>query len=217
MSEFLKRFLTSIILLPIFFYFIYLSNIYLIILLFFFYILSAYEIYKNSKSIKLNIFGNIVLILAFFSLFFLRGETNYTLVILLWILISTFLSDIGGYVFGKIFKGKKLTKVSPKKTYSGAVGSLFLSVISLPLVNFLQKIFFNEILINIISYKYFTLTLLVSIICQTGDIFVSSIKRKINIKDTSNLLPGHGGIIDRIDGLIFVLIISSVLKISGIL
>jgi len=217
MNEFLKRFFTSIILLPIFFYFIYLSNIYLIILLFFFYILSAYEIYKNSKSIKLNIFGNIVLILAFFSLFFLRGETNYTLVILLWILISTFLSDIGGYVFGKIFKGKKLTKVSPKKTYSGAVGSLFLSVISLPLVNFLQKIFFNEILINIISYKYFTLTLLVSIICQTGDIFVSSIKRKINIKDTSNLLPGHGGIIDRIDGLIFVLIISSVLKISGIL
>lgn len=150
-------------------------------------------------------------------MFFLRGETNYTLVILLWILISTFLSDIGGYVFGKIFKGKKLTKVSPKKTYSGAVGSLFLSVISLPLVNFLQKIFFNEILINIISYKYFILTLLVSIICQTGDIFVSSIKRKINIKDTSNLLPGHGGIIDRIDGLIFVLIISSVLKISGIL
>ena len=217
MNEFLKRFFTSIILLPIFFYIIYLSNICLIILLFFFYILSAYEIYKNSKSIKLNIFGNIVLILAFFSLFFLRGETNYTLVILLWILISTFLSDIGGYVFGKIFKGKKLTKVSPKKTYSGAVGSLFLSVISLPLVNFLQKFFLNEILINIISYKYFTLTLLVSIICQTGDIFVSSIKRKINIKDTSNLLPGHGGIIDRIDGLIFVLIISSVLKISGIL
>ena len=217
MSEFLKRFLTSIILLPIFFYFIYLSNLHLISLLFFFYILSAFEIYKNSKSIKLNIFGNVVLVLAFFSLFFLRGESNYTLVILFWILISTFLSDIGGYVFGKTFKGKKLTKISPKKTYSGVVGSLFLSVISLPLVNFLQKFFLDEILINTINYKYFTLTLLISIICQIGDIFVSSIKRKINIKDTSNLLPGHGGIIDRIDGLIFVLIFSSVLKTFGII
>ena len=217
MSEFLKRFLTSIVLLPIFFYFIYLSNLHLISLLFFFYILSAFEIYKNSKSIKLNIFGNVVLVLAFFSLFFLRGESNYTLVILFWILISTFLSDIGGYVFGKTFKGKKLTKISPKKTYSGAVGSLFLSVISLPLVNFLQKFFLDEILINTINYKYFTLTLLISIICQIGDIFVSSIKRKINIKDTSNLLPGHGGIIDRIDGLIFVLIFSSVLKTYGII
>ena len=140
-SELVNRIFTSIILLPILFYITINSGIYLIILLILIYFLSAYEIVKNTKNIQFIFFANILLILSFYSFYFLRGNTEYSLIIVLWILISTFLSDIGGYIFGKIFKGKKLTKISPNKTYSGASGSVILSCVSLPLLNFLQIFF----------------------------------------------------------------------------
>ena len=212
-KELFNRILTSIILLPILFYATIYSGIYLIILLILFNFLSIYEIIKNTRNILFIFFASILLIFSFYSFYLLRGDTEYSLIILFWILTSTFLSDIGGYIFGKIFNGKKLTKISPNKTYSGAFGSLILSCLSLPLINSLQIAFFNKELINFLELNFLLLTILVSIVCQLGDLFVSFLKRKINIKNISNILPGHGGILDRIDGLIFVLIFCFLLKI----
>jgi phosphatidate cytidylyltransferase len=127
------------------------------------------------------------------------------------------LSDIGGYTFGRIFKGKKLSKISPNKTYSGSLGSLFFSIITLPIFNLFQLSFLNENLINFYQLKYLILTISISVICQLGDLYVSFWKRKIDIKNISNLLPGHGGVLDRIDGLIFVLIFSFALKKIGLI
>jgi|TARA_B100001093_G_C26858959_1_gene1028917 phosphatidate cytidylyltransferase len=211
-NELFKRILTSVILFPIVLYVTILSGVTLVIFLSIFYFLSIYEIIKNTKN-KLFIFlaGNL-LFFSFYSFYYLREGSNYSLVILLWILLSTFLSDIGGYVFGKIFKGKKLSKISPNKTYSGAFGSLFLSCLSLPLINLFQNFFFNKLLINFLTENFLIITIFISLVCQLGDILVSYLKRKINIKDISNILPGHGGILDRIDGLMFVLIFCFVLK-----
>ena len=212
-KELLNRILTSIILLPILFYITVYAGVYLVILLTLLYFLSIYEIIKNSSNKSFIFFASILLILSFYSFYFLRGDTKHSLIILFWILTSTFLSDIGGYTFGKILKGKKLTKISPNKTYSGAIGSIFLSCLSLPLINSLQFFFQNKLLINFLELNFLMLTIFISIVCQLGDLLISFLKRKINIKNTSNILPGHGGILDRIDGLIFVLIFCFLLKI----
>ena len=211
-NETLKRILTSVIILPILFFATVYSSVYLISLLILVYFLCAYEIFNNSRNILFNLFANFLLIFAFYSFFYLRGSTDYSLIILYWILISTFLSDTGGYIFGKILKGKKLTKISPNKTYSGSIGSLILSCLSLPSLNLLQLYFSNELLINFLKFDFLILTILISFVCQLGDIFVSYWKRKIKIKNISNILPGHGGMLDRIDGLIFVLIFCFILK-----
>ena len=116
---------------------------------------------------------------------------------LLYSVLVAIMSDIGGLVSGKIFKGKKLTKISPNKTISGAIGSLIFSMLLIP---FNYKILFNENLLNI-----FVITIIISIVSQLGDLFISFLKRKANVKDTSDILPGHGGILDRIDGIIFTI------------
>ena len=216
-KEFLNRILTSVILLPILFYSTVYSGIYLIILLIIFFLLSVYEIVKNTKNILFIFLSSILLLLSFYSFYYLRNNTEYSLIILFWILISTFLSDIGGYVFGKTFKGKKLTKLSPNKTYSGAAGSIILSCISLPSLNSLQFFFLNELIVDFLQLKFLMHTILISLICQLGDLFVSYWKRKIRIKNISNILPGHGGILDRIDGLIFVLIFYALIKLFALI
>ena len=216
-NEILNRIFTSIILLPILFFATVYSSIYLILFLFLVYFLCTYEIIKNTRNIYFNLLANILLIVAFFSFYYLRGDTEYSLTILFWILISTFLSDIGGYVFGKIFKGRKLTKISPNKTYSGSAGSLISSCLSLPVLNLIQFLFFSELLVNFLKFDFFIFTILISFVCQLGDLFVSFWKRKIKIKNISNLLPGHGGILDRIDGLIFVLIFCLMLKLTSLI
>jgi phosphatidate cytidylyltransferase len=115
----------------------------------------------------------------------------------LYSVLVAIMSDIGGLVFGKIFKGKKLTKISPNKTISGSIGSLIFSILLIP---FYYKSLFNENLLDI-----FIITIAISTISQLGDLFISYIKRKANVKDTSDILPGHGGILDRIDGIIFAI------------
>jgi len=216
-NELSNRIFTSLVLLPILFYAIINSGIYLIILLILVYSLSVYEIIKNTRNILFIFFSNVLLILSFYSFYSLRGDTEYSLIISCWILIATFFSDIGGYVFGKIFKGKKLTNISPNKTYSGAIGSLIFSSLSLFLLNFLQVFFLNKLLVNFLELNFFVLTILISFVCQIGDLFVSYWKRKIMIKNISNILPGHGGVLDRIDGLIFVLIFCFVLNLFGLI
>jgi phosphatidate cytidylyltransferase len=216
-KELIHRILTSIVILPILFISIFKSGVFLLTLLTFIYLLSFYEIIKNTNNLLFILFSNILLISAIFSFYNLRGNTDYSLVILLWILSTTFLSDIGGYVFGKIFKGKKLSRISPNKTYSGSIGSIFLSIFSLPIINLFQENFFSKLFVDLYEIKYFFLTIFISVICQFGDLYVSYWKRKIKIKNISNFLPGHGGILDRIDGLIFVLIITFFLKKAGLI
>lgn len=206
MNEFLKRLITSIILIPVVFVCVYLSDYYLIFFLLIVYLICFYEIIKNSKNLYFIIISNTILIFAFFSFYKLRGTNDHYLIFLFWILITTFYSDIGGYIFGKTFKGKKITKISPNKTYSGSFGSLFLSCFSIPTLDLIQNLFFKTTLINLYNIKYLFLAVLISLICQIGDLYISYIKRKIGIKDTGNFLPGHGGFLDRIDGLIFVVI-----------
>ena len=216
-NELFKRILTSVILLPILYYVTVYSGIYLIILLMLFYTVSIYEIITNTKNLLFIISTGIFLIFSFYSFYFLRGDTEYSLVVLFWILTSTFLSDIGGYVFGKILKGRKLTKISPNKTYSGAIGSIVLSCLSLPIINLLQIYSFKKLLVNFFELKFLLFAMTISLVCQLGDLFVSFFKRKINLKNISNLLPGHGGILDRIDGLIFVLIFCFILRLFALI
>ena len=211
-SELLKRIITSIVIFSILLLVLINSKFHLIIFLSTFYLISFYEIYKNSNSLKFTITSNILLLIAFYSFYYLRGDSNKELIFLCWALFTTFLSDIGGYVFGKTFGGKKLTKISPNKTYSGALGSLVFSLFSLPILVFIQKDFLNEILINFLQLNFFIFTLLTSLVAQMGDITVSYWKRRFKIKDTGKIFPGHGGVLDRIDGLIFVLIFLLILK-----
>ena len=118
--------------------------------------------------------------------------TAYKLIFIYFLLTCIF-TDLGGYCFGKVFKGKKLTKISPNKTYSGVLGSYFFTIV--------LYIFF---LINFnFETFYLYLAILISSMSQLGDLFFSYLKRKANVKDTGNFLPGHGGILDRIDGIIF--------------
>ena len=107
------------------------------------------------------------------------------------------MSDIGGLIFGKIFKGKKLTKISPNKTISGSIGSFIFSISLIPF-------FYKDPIIQNLS-SMFLITILISLISQLGDLFISFLKRKAKVKDTSDLLPGHGGFLDRIDGIIFAI------------
>tara|TARA_B110000305_G_C19318104_1_gene577520 strand:+ start:540 stop:1064 length:525 start_codon:yes stop_codon:yes gene_type:complete len=172
---------------------------------------------KNTKNFIFILVSNIILIFALYSFYFLRGDTNYSLISIYWILFSTFLSDVGGYVTGRTFKGIKLSRISPNKTYSGSIGSVIFSLTSLIFVDLLQNFYLTKNIINFYQLKYILLTILISIICQAGDLYVSYWKRKINIKNISNILPGHGGVLDRIDGLIFVLIFSFIINKFGII
>jgi phosphatidate cytidylyltransferase len=116
---------------------------------------------------------------------------------LLYTVLVAILSDIGGLVFGKIFNVKKLTKISTKKTVSGTIGSFIFSFSLIPF--FYDKFIENDFLILSL------ITLLISLITQLGDLFISYLKRKAKVKDTSNILPGHGGFLDRVDGIIFAI------------
>ena len=160
------------------------------------------NIYKKKKNL---IFKNLlkffifIYLLFFMSIIvdeFLQNQPNISWN-LIFVISICILSDIGGYIFGKFFKGKKLTKISPKKTYSGMFGSFILSIIFCIIYSFsISFIDFETIVL---------LTVVISLICQIGDLFISYLKRKAKIKDTGNILPGHGGVLDRIDGILFAL------------
>ena len=153
----------------------------------------------NKKNYINNIFGIIFLILSFYSAFQLRE--NYGFIFFIFVVLVCISTDLGGYFFGKIFKGPKLTKISPKKTYAGVCGSFILSILFSLIYNNFITLNYNEIIkLNIIL-----LILLISLISQIGDLIISYFKRIAKVKDTGKILPGHGGILDRIDGLIFVI------------
>ena len=154
------------------------------------------KIFKKKNILKL--FFNFIFLIYFaiyLFIFYLSNElVGLKVFIYLCLMICVF-SDIGGLFFGRYFKGPKLTKISPKKTISGSIGSFVFSL--------LAAMIFYFIFPNIISwYNIFILSCSVSFGCQLGDIFFSLLKRKANLKDTGNILPGHGGILDRIDGML---------------
>ena len=111
-------------------------------------------------------------------------------------------SDTGGYVFGKTFGGKKLTKISPNKTVSGSIGSFVLSYVGFFVIYF----YFNDLLFVRLEIELLVfIPFFISSFCQLGDLFISFYKRKAKVKNTGNIIPGHGGLLDRIDGTIFAL------------
>jgi len=141
------------------------------------------------------------------SLFYLSGlvylifaiESDYSnlKIYLLYSVLVAIMSDLGGLIFGKIFKGKKLTKISPNKTISGSIGSFISSILLIPFF-YLNQI--DQTLLSVLL-----ITIIISLTSQLGDLFISLLKRKAKVKDTSDLLPGHGGVLDRIDGIIFAI------------
>ncbi len=204
-NELLKRSISSIILLVITFFCIikgsYLFNILLIAIL----LISSLEWHNMSKNKSYYLLGFLYLFFSLFCVYQLRFEFTNDASLFLLISIICILTDLGGFIFGKIFQGPKLTKYSPNKTYSGLFGSFLLSLCIIP-INFLFSFLNDIILINIVIF-----TLIVSGVSQFGDIFISYFKRKSKIKDTGIVIPGHGGLLDRIDGMIFAFPVSYII------
>ena len=198
-KELIKRILSSLVLIPLALFFIIKGNFFFIFFISICFLITSYEWHKMSKKKSYYLPGLLFLIMSFYSAYTIRTETNDGLeyfVIILLICIST---DIGGYIFGKIFKGPKLSKISPKKTYSGVIGGYLLSIIFLIL-------FFNSsyyLYSKEMTYNIFVFILLTSTVSQLGDITISYFKRLSRIKDTGKIIPGHGDLLDRIDGMIF--------------
>ena len=142
----------------------------------------------------------------------LRGNNSESIVFFIIILCICIFSDIGGYVFGKVIGGKKLTKISPNKTISGSLGSFIFSILPVFLFN-LQN--YASVSFDVLP-KNILLCLFVSLICQLGDLLISYFKRLNKVKNTGTILPGHGGLLDRIDGLIFAIPAVYILKITQI-
>ena len=207
MTNFQKRIVTSLVVLPLSIFFIVKAGFYLTFFLVFILFAGIHELFSVFKKTQSIIFLSLILILSLFSIYYLRENAELFLYLAIAVAIS---SDIGGYIFGKIFKWKKLTKISPKKTISGVFGSYFLSVVCL-------FVFFETLLNDAqLNFKYFLITIIFSTFAQIGDLTISYFKRLDKIKDTGKILPGHGGIFDRIDGLMFVAILALVMHLSEI-
>ena len=211
MSNIQKRILTSIIIFPISIFFILKGGNYIVSFLYAILILGNFEVFSVFKRKTSIFFLDIMLFLSLLSILHLRNDTASSFVLLMWIIILTISSDVGGYVFGKLFKWKKLTKISPKKTMSGVLGSFIFSLGSVFLLGIFVHLY-TELDIEIIKQpRYYFLAIFFSLAAQLGDLSVSYLKRKEKIKDTGKILPGHGGIFDRIDGLMFVAILAYII------
>ena len=200
MNNLQKRIITSAVLIGIVLSCLFINNYTWLLLLIIVSLISLVEIINLSKKIWKNklilfIFSTISFIyLFFFTVITFRAKAWVDAEGILFILSVCILSDIGGYIIGKSIGGKKLTKISPNKTISGSIGSFLFSL--LPLI-FIDTIYVKVEFINVIWI------LTISLTCQLGDLFISYLKRLAKVKDTGSFLPGHGGILDRIDGIIF--------------
>ena len=214
-SELKKRIITSfflIILAVLMFSYIYILIISLIIIgiitwIEFYSLISKIYKSKNVKERILRFFFKSIslvylflLVMSIITVVALRPDIKF---FLFFSLLISAASDIGGLTFGKIFKGKKLTKISPNKTISGSIGSFIFSLLLIPILQSSIKI--------PVSGSLILITLLISFTSQLGDLLISYLKRKAKVKDTSDLLPGHGGILDRIDGIIFAIPVGLIL------
>ena len=210
-KELIKRIITSIILiflLGLVFFYTYILLISLIIISLIAWIefnslISKIFIKKKFQTKLLRVLVKFLtlLYLSLFSVLIFNGIAQVEASIkinIIYLFAICIISDIGGLIFGKIFKGKKLTKISPNKTISGSIGSFFLSSLLVPVFYYIYDK-------NIALISLLLLSISVSLSCQLGDLFISYLKRKAKVKDTGDLLPGHGGVLDRIDGILFAI------------
>jgi len=198
-NELSKRIYSSLILIPIVLYVIIKGSILFNFFISICFIITAYEWLQMSKQNIQKIFGLSFLIISFYTIFLIRNDFDQDYFHILLIAIICISTDTGGYIFGKLLKGPRLTKLSPNKTYSGVIGSFLLATII--------TILFFELTLITFNFRFeletFIFVLAVSLVSQIGDIIISYFKRLSKIKDTGNIIPGHGGILDRIDGMIF--------------
>ena len=200
-NELFIRILSSLILIPVVFFLIYEGSIFFKLFVLVFFLVTLYEWHYLSFNRIYYLPGFIFIFFSFYAFYILRNEGNFSFFLL--ILLTCISTDIGGYIFGKILKGPKLTKISPNKTYWGMLGSFILSFIT-------AYVYFYNFAFTSISdldrqmeFKIITIVLSVSLVSQVGDLIISFFKRKSRIKNTGKIIPGHGGILDRIDGMIF--------------
>ena len=199
--EIIKRILSSIILIPMVLFFIIKGSLLFNFFISICFLITVYKWQFMTRKKNYNLIGLIFLIISFYSVYKLRNSFIGDYIYLLFVTIVCVSTDIGGYAFGKIFKGPRLTKISPKKTYSGMIGGFILSTITATI--FFNNVFLFNNLTKDLTLGLFILVLLISAISQLGDIIVSYFKRLSKIKDTGRIIPGHGGLLDRIDGMIF--------------
>lgn len=199
-KELIKRIISSLILIPITIFFITESTFLFTFFILICFLVTSYEWHRMSKKKSYYFFGLFFLLLSFYSAYEIRINISGNYDYFISVLLICIFTDIGGYIFGNFFKGPKLTKISPKKTYSGVIGGYLLSII-----------FFNFLLSSTnflpntqeLTYEIFIFILLISTVSQLGDIIISYFKRLSKIKDTGKIIPGHGGLLDRVDGMIF--------------
>ena len=206
-SEILKRSISSLFLMSLVFLSALINDYIFLSILFIVIILSWIEWIKIIEKIRFKNFYRIIHIILFLIYLLMAFIVCFNVFIIdkyffLTILMICVFSDVGGYVFGKTFGGKKLTKISPNKTISGSIGSFILSYIGF----FVIYLYFGDLLFVRLQIETLVfIPFFISLICQLGDLFISYFKRKAKIKNTGNLIPGHGGVLDRIDGSIFAL------------
>ena len=210
-QELIKRILSSLVLIPLALFFIIKGSFLFIFFISTCFCIISYEWHMMRKKKSYYFLGFLFLIFSFVTIYELRFA-NYIIgkdyMWVLLILIVCVATDVGGYIFGKIFKGPKLTKLSPNKTYAGMFGGYILSLIAL---SFSFQYFKLEL-----SIEWLFFTLLVSSVSQLGDIIVSYFKRLSKIKDTGKIIPGHGGLLDRVDGMIFAFPFAYIIILTGV-
>ena len=212
-SELLKRSISSLFLMSLIFLSALINDYIFLSILFIVVILSWIEWIKVIEKIRFKKIYSITHIILFLMYLLMAFIICFNVFVIdkyffLTILMICVFSDIGGYVFGKTFGGKKLTKISPNKTVSGSIGSFILSYIGF----FVIYLYFSDLLFVRLQIEALVFVpFIISLICQLGDLFISYYKRRAKIKNTGNLIPGHGGLLDRIDGTIFALPIGFIL------
>jgi len=206
--ELKKRILTSVVLLCLltmmfFFKFVLIISLIIIAIVCWveFYALISKIFLRNNRAdqlLRFSLKGMSLLYLSFLvSLIIIQSKNPELNLVVIYAILISIMTDVGGLIVGKILKGKKLTKISPNKTISGSIGSFTFSLLLIP--------FFIKYFVDYSFLQLFIFTILVSLISQMGDLLISFLKRKARVKNTSDLLPGHGGVLDRIDGIIFVI------------
>ena len=206
-KELRNRIFSSIIIAPLTIYLIYKGSFIFFFFILLCYFISVYEWTLMSKKKRYFLPGVIFLTFSFINVYLLRYNfsNEISLYLFFFVVFTCVFTDIGGYLFGKVFKGPKLTKISPNKTIAGVIGSYLLPIF---FINFFFNNFFSSFFLNntyIFKMNIFILILLVSTVSQIGDLIISYFKRISNINDTGKIIPGHGGILDRIDGMIFAI------------
>jgi len=216
-KELKKRIITSIVLISIFLNCLFISKESWLILLAVISIISFLEFFNLIKKIYKKFFSRLILLIISFLVLLLFTYSAYKIkiehgsMVMIFILLICIFSDIGGYVVGKSVGGKKLTKISPNKTISGSVGSFLFSLFPIGIYGLISIITNKDYFKFALDDEMIVTCLLLSLTCQLGDLLISFFKRKAKVKDTGNILPGHGGLLDRIDGIIFAVIASLIL------